>query len=90
GQSVAPGQPLAKLDTTDLEAALATAQQNLSNAQASYQKQLLAASDTRKALEDAERSTANDIAAAQSSLNKIRSNYSAAKTNFASLTTAAL
>lgn len=90
GQTVTPGQPLAKLDTTDLETALATAQQNLANAQASYQKQLLAASDTRRALEDAERSMANDIAAAQSTLNKIRSNYGAAKTNFTSLTDASL
>lgn len=88
GQGVTPGQPLAKLDTTDLETALATAQQNLANAQATYQKQLLAAADTRRALEDTEKSTANDIAAAQNTLNKIRTNYAAAKTNFTSLSSA--
>ena len=37
GQAVSAGQSLAKLDTADLETALATAQQNLANAQASYQ-----------------------------------------------------
>ena len=36
GQQVAAGQPLAKLDTTDLEAALATAQNNLAGAEANY------------------------------------------------------
>ncbi len=86
GQAVTIGQPLAKLDTTDLETTLATAQQNLANAQASYQKQALAASDTRQALAEAQRTTANDIAAAQASLAKVRANYAAAKTNFGSLT----
>ncbi len=90
GQSVTPGQPLAKLDTTDLETALATAQQNLANAQAGYQKQLLAAADTRRALEDAQRSTANDIAAAEALLAKIRAGYAAAKQNYANLTSAAV
>lgn len=90
GQSVTPGQPLAKLDTTDLETALATAQQNLANAQASYQKQLLAAADTRRALEDARRSTANDVAAAEALLAKIRASYAAAKQNYANLTSAAV
>jgi multidrug efflux pump subunit AcrA (membrane-fusion protein) len=86
GQAVTTGQPLAKLDTTDLETTLATAQQNLANAQASYQKQLLSASDTRSSYEETQRSTANDIATAQTALNKIKTNYAAAKTNFTSLT----
>jgi RND family efflux transporter MFP subunit len=86
GQAVTLGQPLAKLDTTDLETALATAQQNFANAQASYQKTLLSASDTQKALDDAQRNAATDIANAQAALTKLKSNYAAAKFNFTSLT----
>jgi RND family efflux transporter MFP subunit len=90
GQAVTAGQPLAKLDAADLETALATAQQSLANAQAGYQKQLLAASDTQRSLEDTQKSTANDIATAQSTYNKLKSNYAAAKTNFGSFTTTAI
>ena len=86
GQAVTAGQPLAKLDTTDLETALATAGQNLANAQASYQKQLLSASDTRSSYDETAKSTASDIATAQSSLTKVKTNYAAAKANFGSLT----
>jgi len=86
GQTVSAGQPLAKLDTTDLETALATAQQNLANAQASYQKQVLQASDTQKSLDDTQRQNATDIANAQQSLNKIKTNYASAKFNYTSLT----
>ena len=86
GQAVTLGQPLAKLDTTDLETALATAQQNLANAQASYQKTLLSASDTQKSLDDAQRQAATDIANATTALNKVKSNYTSAKFNFTSLT----
>lgn len=82
GQTVTAGQPLAKLDTTDLETTLATAQQNLANAQASYQKQLLSAADTRQALDETQRSTATDIANAQQSLSKLKTNYATAKTNY--------
>jgi multidrug efflux pump subunit AcrA (membrane-fusion protein) len=86
GQSVTAGQPLAKLDTTDLETALATAQQNLSNAQANYQKQLVSASDTRSSYDETVRSTANDIANSQAALTKVKTNYTAAKSNFTTLT----
>ncbi len=86
GQTVSLGQPLAKLDTTDLETAVATAQQNLANALASYQKQLLSANDTRQSYADAQKSTANDIATAQASLAKVKTNYANAKTNFTSVT----
>ncbi|HEU5287223.1 MAG TPA: efflux RND transporter periplasmic adaptor subunit [Candidatus Limnocylindria bacterium] len=86
GQAVTIGQPLAKLDTTDLATAMSTAQQNLANAQASYQKQLLAASDTRQSLADTQRSTATDIANAQQTLARIKANYTAARSNFGSLT----
>ena len=88
GQAVTAGQSLAKLDTADLETALATAQQNLANAQASYQKAVLAAQDTQKQLEETRRSTATDIANAQAALTKARTNYATAKANFTSLTNA--
>jgi RND family efflux transporter MFP subunit len=86
GQAVTVGQPLAKLDTTDLEAAVATAQQNLASAQANYQKQVLSANDTRQSYADAQRSTANDIATAQAALAKLKTNYANAKANFTSVT----
>ncbi len=82
GQPVTAGQPLAKLDTTDLETALATAQQNLASAQANYQKQVLSAADTQQSLADAQRSGATNVANAQTSLSKLRTNYATAKTNF--------
>ena len=88
GQAVTAGQSLAKLDTADLETALATAQQNLANAQASYQKAVLAAQDTQRQLEETRRSTATDIANAQAALTKARTNYATAKANFTSLTNA--
>ncbi|HUQ41979.1 MAG TPA: efflux RND transporter periplasmic adaptor subunit [Candidatus Limnocylindrales bacterium] len=89
GQAVTVGQPLAKLDTTDLEAAVATAQQSLANAQASYQKQLLSAQDANKNLAQARQNAANDVAAAQATLNKLKSSYAAAKTNFSAFTDSA-
>ena len=82
GQSVTLGQPLAKLDTTDLETALATAQQNLASAQANYQKAQLAAADTQQSLADTQRTTAANIANAQQSLTKLKTNYATAKTNY--------
>lgn len=90
GQTVTAGQPLAKLDTTDLDTALANAQQSLANAQASYQKAVLSANDTRAALAETQKSTATDVANAQSALAKSRSNYSAAKTNLGSFTNGTL
>ena len=85
GQAVTPGQPLAELDTTDLQNALATAQQNLASAQANYQKQLQSASDTQASLVDTQRSTALSIANAQTSLSKIQTNYATAKKNLGTL-----
>lgn len=89
GQTVSLGQPLAKLDTTDLETAVATAQQNLANAQASYQKQLLSASDTQKSLTQARQNAADDLATAQATLSKLKASYASAKTNFGSFTDSA-
>jgi RND family efflux transporter MFP subunit len=82
GQTVALGQPLAKLDTTDLETALATAQQNVANAQANYQKALLSASDTQQSLADTQHQGATNISNAQQSLAKLKTNYATAKTNY--------
>ncbi len=90
GQAVAPGTPLAKLDTTDLERAVATAQQTLDSAQASYEKALLSAADTRRSLTDTQKSTTQDIAAAQQSLAKLTSNYETSKRNFTALTDGAI
>lgn len=86
GQAVTPGQPLAALDTTDLENALATAEQNLASAQASYQKQVQAASDTQAALVDTQKSSALSIANAQAALTKVQTNYATAKKNLGTLT----
>ena len=85
GQQISAGQPLAKLDTTDLQAALMTAQNNLAASQANYDKALSAVSDAQNSLSQTQQSTANDVATAQAALTKVRSSYAAAKTNFLSL-----
>ena len=85
GQQVTAGQPLAKLDTTDLQTALTTAQNNLAAAQTNYDKALSGVSDAQSSYAQTQLSTANDIATAQSALAKLKSNYAAAKTNFSSL-----
>ena len=86
GQQVTAGQPLAKLDTTDLEAALAQAQANLATAQNNYNRTGSTASDAQKALNQARQQAAQDLATAQAALNKLTSNYAAAKTSFGSFT----
>ena len=86
GQQVSAGQPLARLETADLQAALDTAQNNLAAAQTNYDKALAAANDARSSLATTQQSTANDIAAAQQALTRLKTNYSAAKTNFTLLT----
>ncbi|HEX9494668.1 MAG TPA: biotin/lipoyl-binding protein [Candidatus Limnocylindria bacterium] len=85
GQQVTAGQPLAKLDTTDLAAALTTAQNNLAGAQANYDKALSGVSDAQSSYAQTQQSTASDVATAQSSLAKIKSSYGIAKTNFSSV-----
>jgi multidrug resistance efflux pump len=86
GQQVTAGQPLAKLDTTDLDAALAQAQANLATAQNNYNRTVSTSTDAQKALNQARQQAAQDLANAQSALNKLTSNYAAAKTNFSSFT----
>jgi HlyD family secretion protein len=86
GQQVTAGQPLAKLDTTDLEAALAQAQANLATAQNNYNRTASTTSDAQKALNQARQQAAQDLAMAQAALNKLTTNYSAAKNNANTLT----
>jgi multidrug resistance efflux pump len=86
GQAVTAGQPLAKLDTTDLEAALAQAQANLATAQNNFNRTTSTASDAQKALNQARQQAAQDLATAQATLNKLTTNYASAKTNFGSFT----
>ena len=87
GQQVSAGQPLAKLDTTDLQAAVTTAQNNFAGAQTNYDKAVSAVSDAQSTLVQTQQSTANDIATAQSALAKLKANYAAAETSFGNLST---
>src|SRR5438034_805080 len=86
GQQVTAGQPLAKLDTTDLEAALAQAQANLVSAQNNYNRTASTTSDAQKALNQARQQAAQDLATAQAALGKLTANYSSAKSSFSSFT----
>src|SRR5438093_1160511 len=86
GQQVIAGQALAKLDTTDLETALAQAQANLVSAQNNYNRTASTTSDAQKALNQARQQAAQDLATAQAALNKLTANYSSAKSNFSSFT----
>ena len=81
GQQVTAGQPLAKLDTTDLDAALAQAQASLVTAQNNYNRTASTTSDAQKALNQARQQAAQDLATAQNALNKLTTNYSSAKNN---------
>jgi HlyD family secretion protein len=86
GQQVTAGQALAKLDTTDLESALAQAQANLVTAQNNYNRTASTSTDAQKALNQARQQAAQDLATAQAALNKLTSNYAAAKSNYSSFT----
>src|SRR5437879_11623053 len=86
GQPVTAGQPLAKLDTTALEAALAQAQANLVTAQNNYNRTSSTTSDAQKALNQARQQAAQDLATAQAALAKLTTNYAAAKSNLSSFT----
>jgi HlyD family secretion protein len=89
GQQVTAGQPLAKLDTTDLETALAQAQANLVTAQNNYNRTASGTGDSQKALDQARKQAAQDLATAQAALSKITNNYASAKSNFTSFTESA-
>src|SRR2546428_1451672 len=97
GQRVAAGQALAKLDTTDLEIALAQAQASVQSAQARYDQVAAGASpedvnlarqavdNATRTLEETRRTADNDVSTAQQSLSRIRNGYAASKTTFTSL-----
>lgn len=85
GQQISAGQPLARLDATDLQAALTIAQNNLAAAQTNYDKALSGANDAQASLSQTQQSTANDLATAQTALGKMKANYAAAKSNYSSL-----
>jgi HlyD family secretion protein len=85
GQQVTAGQPLAKLDTADLQAALTTAQNNLAAAQANYDKALSGVSDAQSSYAQTQQTTASDVATAQTALAKVKSSYASAKSNYSSL-----
>ncbi len=84
GQQVKAGDALAKLDTSDLEIALANAEANLASAQANYNRTVQSASDARKSLDETQKTTANDLLVAQQAFSKVKANYAAAKTNYVS------
>ena len=100
GQQVTAGQPLAKLDTTDLILALNQAQASVGSAQANYERTIAGASpedlaiarasvdNAQKSLTETQKTTQNDIVGAQQSLSKAQTNYVAAKNNFGLLTQA--
>jgi HlyD family secretion protein len=90
GQQVTAGQPLAKLDTTDLEAALEQAQANLVTAQNNYNRTASTSSDAQKALNQARQQAAQDLAIAQAALNKLTTNYAAAKSNVGAFSDSAM
>src|SRR5438045_1225056 len=86
GQQEIAGQALAKLDTTDLETALAQAQANLVSAQNNYNRTACTTSDAQKALNQARQQAAQVLATAQAALNKLTTNYASAKSSFTSFT----
>jgi len=100
GQQVTPGQPLARLDTTDLIVALNQAQANVGSAQANYERTIAGASgedlaiarqsvdNAQKSLGETQKTTQNDVVTAQQSLAKAQTNYVAAKNNFTILSQA--
>lgn len=100
GQQVTPGQPLARLDTTDLIVALNQAQANVGSAQANYERTIAGASaedlaiarqsvdNAQKSLGETQKTTLNDVVTAQQSLAKAQTNYVAAKNNFTVLSQA--
>ena len=102
GQRVAAGQPLARLETTDLATSVRQAEASLASAQARYDSTIAGISvtdlaiakgsldDARRSHEEAKRTTAGDLAAADLALSKARTAYLSAQTSFSALTGAAL
>ncbi len=94
GQMVTAGQPLAQLDTSDLQVALSQASASLASAQANYDKASAGATPqdiaiakqavdgAKSALDQTQQSTANDVATAQQSLATLKGAYAAAQNAF--------
>lgn len=99
GQQVTAGQPLAKLDTSDLEVTVAQAQAGLAGAQANYDKLVAGATPedvalAKQAVDNAQRSLGStqrsgqiDVSSAQQSLARLQSSFQAARSTVASLST---
>ena len=79
GQQVSAGQALAKVDSTDLENALAQAQSSLRSAQVSYDRAVASANDAQRSLDQTQQSTQTDIANAEQAVTKLKANYVTAK-----------
>lgn len=98
GQRVTAGQPLARLDITDLATSVRQAEGSLASAQARYDSTIAGLSvtdlaiakasldDARRSLEDAKRTTASDLTAADAALSKAKTTYLSAQTSFSALT----
>ncbi len=98
GDKVVAGQPLARLDLIDLQIALDQARANLASAQAKYDQTVAGASaediaaarqavdNAQRSLDTTQRTTQQDVTAAQTALFKMRTGYFSAKQNFAFLT----
>jgi RND family efflux transporter MFP subunit len=99
GQQVSAGDPLARLDPTDLATFLSQAQANLAAAQARYDQAVAGATpediaiarqtvdNAQRSVDEAQRTSQNDLAAAQQALGTLEAGYGAAKTNFTRLAT---
>ena len=90
GQQVTAGQPLARLDTSDLEVSLAQAQAGLAQAQANYDQISSGATPediaiARQAVDNAQKTGQNDVTAAQTSLARLQTNFQASRSTLASL-----
>lgn len=100
GQQVTAGQPLARLETGDMELALAQAKATVASAQSKYEQVVAGASPqdiavARQAVDNAERSldetrrtTATDQATAQQSFTSLKAAYAAAQSGYQLLGTA--
>ncbi|HUG05622.1 MAG TPA: biotin/lipoyl-binding protein, partial [Candidatus Limnocylindria bacterium] len=73
GQQVTAGQELARIEATDLENSLASAQNSLASAQSNLQRQNQSYADSARSLENARKTANTDVANAQAALAKMKS-----------------
>lgn len=100
GDPVTAGQPLARLEPTDLQTSVKQAEANVLSAQAKYDATLLGATAEDLALaknsldsammnyEQGKKNASTDVTNAQQALDKVKTSYAHAKENITSLTTA--